>query len=452
VIENLTCYYRMSRASSNDNVADGASSRLGLGQGAMKRRIHEQLNHNRKRGGESSSGSDLSRESSMGRISFSSAGVRTEYPVQTWEQNWEQNQPVIERGRTPHRSIGKVINLNSPPPYIPRRRQRSEDDIESGRESKRRRSLSRVASTPPISESEPELDDGKAILDDDDDIIDDEKIGEAASDGNHDADINTHSPPSYAYDTDHSLHNVVIIPQLSALICTFCEFVVGAKYLQRHFKERKDHPAIPIETLRNVFKEFKINENASLPDPPTPGCQPIFGLKLVEAIDCSKCGKEFTVGTPSYNGHRCGPLFSTKFFFNTWTHQIKLRVIPKIEKVDDNQRTAAEWMMEEMRRVLKEDGEKNVATINRNNPHPFFRRLGFNSNIADITAKQLQELKEAAGFTSSKKSQKQDKPLLILCRTTLQSLHAKLQNGTFFAVCAALTTDDLLSTLTPKLL
>ncbi|KAG8866569.1 hypothetical protein FRC20_008119 [Serendipita sp. 405] len=248
------------------------------------------------------------------------------------------------------------------------------------------------------------------------------------------------SCPTYAVDRNHCLDGVTVVPQLKALICRVCKYVVPASFIQRHFNTRNDdHPHITLANLATVLKAFEIEPNNNVPPPPPAKCRPIEDLALMTRYHCDFCQSEFNKGSRAHENHKCDSSFLRGRYENTWTSKIQLEVVVGEEAEAAGELTTTPFLLEAYNAIVQRKVKGETIGSEASRVHPFYSRLGFDHFLSDIPSTELNRMRELIDL---KGEDRKISVAMQLCHNTLKQTHRYLLQPASFVFRDALTDDD----------
>jgi hypothetical protein len=238
----------------------------------------------------------------------------------------------------------------------------------------------------------------------------------------------TNKAITHSFALDPRLPGFAVIKSIPAVICltNSCRYVVSPAFLSRHCQERKDHASIDKAEKLAAFQTYGIDPEAGVPDPPSDGCTPIYGLNVHEGIECIQCKKIFQAETRPHRQHKCPTASTRPVFYQNWTHKGHKVAVDAGPQATD-QKTAGEWALQQITTQRQSNNENPSLDSDWRPTHPFYQRTGFDVVLQDIPLAKIKELKAACAIDKND-------ALKSLARMTYESLHKILHNPQNFAL------------------
>jgi hypothetical protein len=257
----------------------------------------------------------------------------------------------------------------------------------------------------------------------------------------------TVTPITYTMVRVPYLDGVGIITELDAIVCLLCGHAIPATFLARHFREGKTHTTLPTSGINLFFEQYHLDPQAGVPKMPPPGCHPIDGLAYRIRIICKKCDASFDEGSKRHEKHGCPSTGYEKFPYCLWLFQGGILRVTDVAKSGDGDGdgggTVGEWMLARYLDILRNRAIGQEEQIQGEPTHPFYRRLGFDGLLKELSVVDLKKIKAIVAPPENRSNRDEIQSVIEnVCYDTFYRLHKRLQNPTVWETCAVLTGDD----------
>jgi hypothetical protein len=189
---------------------------------------------------------------------------------------------------------------------------------------------------------------------------------------------------------------VVILPELKAIICTFCRYTVTPSYLARHCNDKGHPKSFTPASLKKKMAELNIPMN-HVPELPQSACLIPTGLDAKEYWKCGGCQHLFNPDETTWKRHSCSKKSQVHTTVAHWTRHKVFEVVTDASAPDSHM-TVESWAKE---KLLELSEGKETQIINPTTPasriHPFLIRSGWVDFFRPLEMSQLETLK---GYTT----------------------------------------------------